>query len=297
MMTQLKIIELYTRNKEFENQLLDGISERGKLIENLRQQILQDAITGKLSEKWRKENQKVESVKVLLGKIVKEKEELIKQKKLKKEKPLKPLQDAEVPFEIPRTWAWCKLGNIGNSNIGLTYNPSNISEKGQPVLRANNIKEGKINTSNVIYVQATVPENKILNKGDIVLCARSGSKDLVGKAAVVEVDGYSFGAFMTCFKSILNPYIYFFFQSNLYKSQIDDRKATGINQLTQDLLRNLLIPIPPLQEQQLIISKLKKIFDNIDKLCEFTKVQNTSVSQIYRTVLKDNFNITFESAA
>ena len=102
----------------------------------------------------------------------------------------------EIPFELPIGWAWCRLSMIGTTNIGLTYKPTDIAEKGTMVLRSCNIKNGKIDLSDLIRVNTSIRDNQYIENNDILICARNGSKALVGKCAILQgfEEKASFGA-------------------------------------------------------------------------------------------------------
>lgn len=175
--------------------------------------------------------------------------------------------DDEIPFEIPDSWSWCRLGAIGDTNIGLTYKPSNkTTENGILVLRSSNIQNGKMAYDDCVYVSCDVPEKALVDKGDLLICARNGSRSLVGKCAIVDKDGMAFGAFMAKFKSSLNPYIKVFLDSPIFRNQLDGVKTETINQITQDMLRKQLIPLPPKEEQERILSELDKLLPVINRL-------------------------------
>ncbi len=169
----------------------------------------------------------------------------------KKQLPL--INHEEIPFEIPKNWVWCKLGEIGESTIGLIFKPSQVGKVGIPVLRANNVQDNRIDYSELISVDIKVRDKQVAKTGDILICVRSGSNNLIGKSALIEKEGMSFGAFMSLYRSNINIYIHRFMTSALFKSQIDDKKSTGINQLTQGTLNNILIPLPPISEQHKIL--------------------------------------------
>ena len=248
--------------------------------EQIKKSILQYAIQGKLVE----QDPSDEPASVLLEKIKAEKQELIKQGKIKKDKQesyifkgadnrhyekigleTKDITE-EIPFEIPESWSWCRLGSIGDTNIGLTYKPTDVSEKGIPVLRSNNIQDSKINYSQLIYVNCDVPQRAMLKKGDILICARNGSRSLVGKSAIVREDGMAFGAFMAKFSSICNPYVQIYISSPLFRAKLNSVKTETINQITQDNLKQTMIPLPPLSEQQRIVEKVEKLNKYIENL-------------------------------
>ena len=165
----------------------------------------------------------------------------------------------EVPFDIPDSWEWVRLGNIGETNIGLTYKPSDVTSDGVPVLRSNNIQNGQIDYSELLYVSCAVPERDYAHKGDILICARNGSRALVGKSAIVDADGMAFGAFMAIYRSSCNPYIQLFINSYLFRGQLEGATTTTINQVTQEMLKRQLCPLPPIQEQLRIVQKYTEL--------------------------------------
>lgn len=230
--------------------------------ETLQKSTLQEAIQGKLCEQKDKDG----SAKALIEKILLEKEGLIEAGQIKKQKALPPIQEDEVPFDIPETWEWVRLGDIGETNIGLTYKPTDISDNGTIVLRSSNIQNGMLDYGDIVKVDREIPLSKMCQVGDIVICARNGSKRLVGKAALVDSEGMSFGAFMAIYRSPCNPYILRFINSIQFRnSLLPETGTTTINQITQDSLRKCLLPLPPLNEQQRIINKINTIMVVINR--------------------------------
>ena len=241
--------------------------------QQLKNSILQMAVQGKLVP----QDPNDEPASVLLERIRAEKERLIKEKKIKREKnpsvifkgadntPYEKIGDEvrslaeEVPFDIPDSWEWVRLGNIGETNIGLTYKPSDVTSDGVPVLRSNNIQNGQMDYSELLYVNCTVPDRAYAHKGDILICARNGSRALVGKSAIVDADGMAFGAFMAIYRSPCNPYIQLFINSYLFRGQLEGATTTTINQVTQEMLKRQLCPLPPIQEQLRIVQKYTEL--------------------------------------
>lgn len=246
--------------------------------DSLKKSILQYAIQGKLV----KQDSSDEPAEVLINKILDEKRELIKTKQIKKENLSIIYKDTdnqfyekfddgkvvnitdEIPFNLPNNWCWTRLNNIGDTNIGLTYKPSNISENGTIVLRSSNIQNGKMDYKDIVKVNLEIPDSKKCYKNDILICARNGSKRLVGKSALIDTDGMTFGAFMAIYRSRLNPFIYLILNSNYFRnSVIGDVGTTTINQLTQPMIKSFLVAIPPLNEQLKIISKTEQLLNLI----------------------------------
>ncbi len=203
----------------------------------------------------------------------------------------------EVPFEIPESWEWVRLGSIGETNIGLTYKPSDkVDDKnGIAVLRSNNIQNGKMEYNDIVYVSCSVPERAMIGKGDILICARNGSRTLVGKSAIVDVDGMAFGAFMAKYTSFLsgklNPYILTFIESPIFRGQLDGVKTETINQITQKMIKEQLIPIPPLAEQIRINKKLKELMLYVKKYdvaySEITKLNGDFPDMLRKSILQE----------
>ena len=165
---------------------------------------------------------------------------------------------------------WTTLGEIAESNIGLTYKPSDVSEIGIPVYRSNNIQDRKICLDNLVRVQSTILPKQYLNEGDLLICARNGSRNLVGKCALITelCEPTSFGAFMAVCRSIFNPWIYFVLNSNYFNQYLNDSNSTAINQVTQKMLLSFLIPLPPIKQQKRIVTEVENwisVIDGIEK--------------------------------
>ena len=109
---QKKIISLYEVAKNNYFIFKTELTNQQTLLKKLRQQILQEAIEGKLTADWRKHNPNTEPASELLKRIQAEKAQLIKDKKIKPQKPLPPISEKEKPFPLPKGWVWCRLGNI-----------------------------------------------------------------------------------------------------------------------------------------------------------------------------------------
>lgn len=179
------------------------------------------------------------------------------------------VSEDEQPYKVPGNWCWVRLGSLGYTNIGLTYKPADISPTGTIVLRSSNIQNGQIDYSDIVSVEMDIPENKMSKKGDILICARNGSKALVGKTAIIDRDGMSYGAFMAIFRSPYNSLIYHYLNSHYFRDIIDhDVGTTTINQITQSLIKELPFPLPPFAEQQRIVDRIEYLFAKLDEAKE-----------------------------
>jgi len=147
---------------------------------------------------------------------------------------------------IPQDWEDRSLGEIGESLIGLTYKPTDVSSDGILVLRSSNVKESHLSFDDNVFVQMEVPERIMVRPGDILICVRNGSRDLIGKCAKIDerAVGMTFGAFMAVFRTPLHPFVYHQFQSGGIKRQIQEHLGATINQITNKSLNSFRIPLP-----------------------------------------------------
>lgn len=230
---------------------------------NMKDALLQAAMQGKLSEQLESDSSVDELLReIRIGELK------YSNWKTKNELEIDDILDIIDKPNIPDKWRWVKLSNIALSNIGLTYKPSDVTLNGTIVLRSSNIQNGKIDYNDIVKVDMEIPVNKMCNEGDILMCVRNGSKALVGKVALIDKSNMSFGAFMAIVKSRCNPFLYYFFNSNMFKKQMHINSSTEtINQITQDMLFNCIIPLPPIEEQRRIVEKL----DFLLPLCEGLK--------------------------
>ena len=170
---------------------------------------------------------------------------------------------------VPESWKWTKMKYISDSFIGLTYKPSDVCADGMIVLRSSNIKNGTIVLQDVVRVKTSVPSKLYVNKNDIIICARNGSKHLVGKSALITdiSEPMTFGAFMAICKTTIYDWVYLFLQSNIFFSQLSlTSSTTTINQLTQKSFNEFLIPVPARNEMKKIISSVNNLMSLINYL-------------------------------
>lgn len=233
-------------------------------VKKLRELILSLAMQGKLVPQDSSDQPASE----LLKEIEKKKASLFKEGKIKQSKPLPKIKPEELPYDLPKSWQWVRLGNVGETNIGLTYAPSDISDTGTPVLRSNNIQNGKLDLTDLKRVNKDIKQNVLVQQGDLLICARNGSKALVGKTALITdlPESMAFGAFMAIFRSRINGYLLYFINSPLFRQMIDEVNTMTINQITQNNLKSTIFPLPPLAEQRRIVAKIEELMARCDEL-------------------------------
>lgn len=263
--------------------LTEGIDlkkqELQSIIIQAKAKILDLAIRGRLVP----QSPDDEPASVLLERIRAEKEELIKQGIIKRDKRESVIFrgednsyyekigekvrciDDSIPFDLPDGWEWCNLSMIGDTNIGLTYQPSDIVPDGIMVLRSNNIINDHIDLADLVRVNTNIRDNQYVRKNDILICARNGSKALVGKCAVLPAldEPASFGAFMAIYRTEFYEYIFYYLRSKLFRGVFDNANSTAINQLTQDMLKRAIVPLPPYEEQKRISSSINTLFHKL----------------------------------
>ena len=265
-----------------------GRGSSGKIdlygIKKLRELILELAVRGKLVP----QDPNDEPASVLLERIAAEKAELVKQGKIKKQKPLPEISEEEKPFELPEGWEWVRLGDIGETNIGLTYSPNNIKETGTPVLRSSNIQNGILDFTDLVRVSGMeIKNSSYVEDGDLLICARNGSKALVGKNALINSlsEPMAFGAFMAIFRCSYNNYVKIFLDSPSFRRNLDGVDTTTINQITQSNLKHILIPFPPEIEQEKIKNTVFELISLCDQLEQYSLSSLDAHQQLVETLL------------
>ena len=164
---------------------------------------------------------------------------------------------------IPEDWETIRLGEIGESLIGLTYKPSDVRSDGILVLRASNIYDSYLRFDDNVFVDIEVPERIMVRPGDILICVRNGSRNLIGKCAQIDrrTLDMTFGAFMAIFRSPFHSFVFHQFQSRLIKRQIREHLGATINQITNKSLNSFLIPLPPTENEQTAIAAILNDMD------------------------------------
>lgn len=187
-----------------------------------------------------------------------------------------------------------RLGDYIDQVRGVSYKPEDVydelTDECVALLRANNIKDGKINFQDIIYIdKKRVQPNQYLKAGDILVCTSSGSKDLVGKAAFVEKDlPMVFGAFCKVVRPQIElpKYIGHFFDSTYYRKTISDLSAgANINNIRNEHIDELNIQLPTLSVQKHIIA----ILDAINNLISLRKQQLSKLDELVKARFVEMF--------
>lgn len=178
--------------------------------------------------------------------------------------------------EIPSHWNTIKLKHKGDVIIGLSYNPDDVvnDNEGTLVMRSSNVQNGKPTFDDNVYVKTEISDKLKTKEGDILICSRNGSRRLIGKNCLItkEIEGMTWGVFMTMYRSPYYKYLYWLLNSSIFKSQSGLFLTSTINQLTVSTLENMVLPFTEnVNEQQQITSFLNTKTSLIDSLIEKTK--------------------------
>lgn len=188
--------------------------------------------------------------------------------------------------EIPEDWEVVKLGEIGQTVIGLTYSPKDVSEFGTLVLRSSNVQNGKLAYHDNVFVNMQLPERVMVQEGDILVCVRNGSRQLIGKCALIDkaTVGAAFGAFMSIYRSDVNNFIFYQFQSNLIQEQINERMGATINQITNKDMAEFVVAMPKRKEEQ---SAIAIILSDMDKELQVLEQRLNKTRQIKQGMMQE----------
>lgn len=237
--------------------------------QELKNSILQLAVQGKLVEQRPEEGTAEE----LFKKIQEEKQRLIAEKKIKKEKPLPEITDDEKPFDIPESWIWIHLGELIKVIGGISYKKGAVCSSGMRILRGGNIQNMEIilNEDDVFLPFDYAEAEKQIRTGDILIVASTGSKTVIGKAAYVdkEYPNTMIGAFLRICRPLYMPtvkYLRYLFDSDFYRRHIRElSQGTNINNVKESYITEFVVPLPPLAEQKRIVAKIEELLPYIDR--------------------------------
>ena len=262
-----KVDELLARVADLE-QSADALASLKKAFpDDIKASLLQAAMQGKLTKQLPEDG----SAENLLEEIKAEKEKLISEGKIKKQKHLAPITDDEIPFNIPDSWKWTKLGEmvtvLGGKRIPagkkLTKN-----DTGHVYIRVSDMKGNTVSTNDLQYVPEDIYlgiSRYIINKDDIYITV-AGTIGRVGKIPP-ELDGANLteNADRIVFNRINQDWLIWCLSSPIAQNQIHDATTqVGQPKLAIKRIEELLIPLPPLTEQKRIVERLENLMQNIN---------------------------------
>ncbi|TOH21057.1 restriction endonuclease [Vibrio parahaemolyticus] len=255
-------------------------------IDQLKQTILQLAVMGKLVP----QDPNDEPASELLKRIAEEKAQLVKEKKIKKQKALPPISEDEKPFELPSGWEWCRLLEVIDPERDISYGIIKLEAEpeigGVPTLRCSDVKPGYIDLSGVRNVVEGIEEQykrTRLQGGEVLLNIRG---TLGGVALVPDsLNGYNIArevAMLAVNKAILGEYLRNLILSPFFWLMIESNlKGIAYKGLNLSLLREFVIPLPPKNQQISIVSVTSSMTLVCDQLKQ--RLRNSQKTQLHLT--------------
>ncbi|GBD97777.1 type-1 restriction enzyme EcoKI specificity protein [bacterium BMS3Abin06] len=286
-------------NLHLNDSLSNEITHQQTLLKKLRQSILQDAISGKLTEKWRKENPDVELATELLARIRAEKERLVKEKKIKQQKPLPPISENEIPFELPEGWVWCRLGDVGIFERGKSkHRPRNdeslFAEGIYPFVQTGNVAQSKknayiINAYDKCYNKKGLAQSKMWPNGTLCITIAAN----IAETGFLGIDA-CFPDSVVGFKPLtdysLSKFIRYFI--DVMKTDIERfAPATAQKNINLGIIGDLPFPLPPEKETNYIINKVESLFTYCDQLEQQINKSQQDSELLMQAVLQEAFQV------
>lgn len=281
-----KLVNTKSIKEDLELELSTGQS----LLKQLKQTILQEAIEGKLTAQWRAKNPDIGIAKELLEQIKTEKEKLVKDKKIKASKPLAPINEDEISFDIPSSWEWCRLGEVCNYGSSSKIEPKDIKEDTWILDLEDIEKESSKLLCKIRGNERNSSSTKsVFHQFDVLY---SKLRPYLDKVIVADENG-------VCTTEIL-PLTFYINIDSYYAMYALKRKdfLKYVNSLTKGMKmprlgtddgKNALFPLPPLEEQKEIVATIEKLFAICDELESEIKQNKITVQTIMATVLKEAF--------
>jgi type I restriction enzyme, S subunit len=278
------------------NQELDNQSE---YCTTLRQSILQEAIEGKLTAKWRKENPDLISgenhASKLLEKIKAEKEKLIKEGTINKEKNFTSVADKEKLFGLPQGWIWCRFGEIAKQVVDCPHATPTYLDRGKICLRASNIIPTGLRFNEKRFVSSEEylirTERLRPQKYDLVYIREGGR---LGIAGIIDIDEECcLGQRLMLLRLFENATAifstYFVNSPIIYNSALDISLGSASPHVNVRDVISLAFPLPPLPEQQAIVDRVDKLMTLIDELEKQVSERKNLSEKLMQSVLQEAF--------
>ena len=241
-----------------------------KFPEDMKKSILQYAIQGKLVEQRPEEG----TAEDLYQQIQEEKQRLIKDGMIKKDKPLEEIKEDEIPFDIPESWKWIRFGEIYNLTNGLASR-GQAGNSPCPVLRLADLSNDLVNTENVRELGITEKEKvtHLVQKNDLIIIRVNGTRERVGRAFLYRDETpMSYCDHLFCGHALVSQihveYIQLIFNSYFNRQQLKSEIKTtaGQNTISQESLKNVILPLPPIMEQARIVEQINKMLPYCEML-------------------------------
>ena len=295
---QIKMCKIFSSLDVYHSELLLEFNNQQTILKKLRQQILQEAIEGKLTKEWRLQNPDTEPASELLKRIQAEKELLLKENKIKKQKELPVILEKEKSFKLPSNWKWTRLQDLSKLiTDGKHGDCQNLQNSGYYFLSAKDIQN-----KNLIYENARqiVPDEfqEVHNRTDLeagdICMVNTGAT--VGKLAIAPDHPFTKKttfqksvAVLKVIKPNVNQEFIGLFLNCQTTNLLSKSKGGAINNLLLGDLKCFLVPLPPILEQHKIVKKVDKLFAICDELEAQIDSSQTNAKELMKAVLKEAF--------
>jgi type I restriction enzyme S subunit len=300
---QESIVSLYELIKVEQDQVINELGIQNRDITSLREAILQEAVQGKLTAQWRKENPTLEPASELLKRIEAEKQQLIAEKKIKKEKPLPPIEDEDKPYDLPEGWIWSRLGDLClrliDGNYGESYPKKHeFLDEGIPFFTAAAVGQNyEIKDHKVKFISPS--KHLLLTKaqttiGDVLLTNRGGR---VGDVALISDEKYTISnigpqvtRIAVAHDNIHNEYIMYCIASPMFQRAIlEMNSGSAMNFMNLTKTANMFVALPPKLEQKKIVKKVNSLMTLCDELEQQIDNSQIQIEQLMQSCLKEVF--------
>lgn len=293
------------------------IESQKSLLAQLKQSILQEAIHGKLTAEWRAQRQadgiETEPASELLKRIQAEKARLINpstplragEKKIKKDpstslragKSLPTITEEEKPFELPEGWEWCRLGEICNNiTSGSTPSKESFFSDEIPYLKVYNIRNQKVDFHyKPQFIKRKIHESSlnrcILRPGDVIMNIVGPP---LGKVAIIPESYPEWNcnqaiSIFKCFDKEVNKYIFKYLSSGVYLRYMNYKGMAGQDNISVTQCKNIILPLPSLEEQKAIVEKVESLMEKCSTLEEEISQSEQHAQMLMQAVLKESF--------
>lgn len=299
---QIEVVAGLNKAEAQLNQIDANLTRQQAQLTDLKQAILREAVQGQLTARWRNTMEgsnppasKAETGAELLARIRAHKQKLILEGKLKKEKPLPPITPADIPFDLPDGWVWCRLGEVGSFMGGGTPSKDNPEYWNGtiPWVSPKDMKVDEIETAldSISEIAITQSSTKLIPVGSILMVVRgmilahSFPVAITLKEVTINQDMKALVPH-TNLKEFIIICLKGFKQTIL---QNIDRSTHGTCKMDSDYLLNFPIPLPPISEQQAIVARVGSLLARADAVAERLAVARQQAGALRQAVLREAF--------
>jgi len=284
---QKEVVEKFSSFHSKQNSIETELNHQLALAKELRQAYLREAMQGRLA----RQDERDEPAEILLEKIKAEKEKLVAEKRIRRDKPLPPINAEEIPFEIPSNWTWCRLGEIAEMCLGKMLDQVKNKGELQPYLRNVNVRWGSFDLSDLKEMRFTEDEEERFSAiyGDLIIC--EGGEP--GRAAIWKGEQpikiqKAVHRVRTNKQALQSEYLYYCLLTDATSKRLNEYfTGGGIQHFTGKSLSKYAIPLPPLAEQERIVAKLEKLMKFCDELEANIRQGKARADQLLQTALKE----------